>query len=66
VLFIVTVRPEAACRYYGPQLTAAGDWWNVQGELLVIFAAHGPRDNTAGKRSVLVMPLDDLLAVDEV
>ena len=64
--YIVTVQPEAASRYYGPQLASVGDWWEVQGQSFVIFAAHGPSDNTGGRRSVLVLPLDDVLAVDEV
>jgi hypothetical protein len=64
--FIVTVQSEAAGRYYGPQLTSVGDWWEVQDQSLVIVAAHGPSDNMGGRRSVLIMPLDDVLAVDEV
>lgn len=64
--FIVTVQSEATSRYYAPQLTSAGDWWEVQGQFLVIFAAHGPADNTGGRRSVLVVPLDDVLALDGV
>jgi hypothetical protein len=37
----------------------------VQGQSFVVFARHGPSDNTGGRRSVLVIPLDDVLAVDE-
>jgi hypothetical protein len=64
--FIVTVQPEATSRCYGRQLATAGEWWEVQDQLFVIFAVHGAADNTGGRRSVLVMPLDDVLAVDEI
>jgi hypothetical protein len=47
---IVTVQPAAISRYYGPQLVSVGDWWEVQGRSFVVFARHGPSDNTGGRR----------------
>jgi hypothetical protein len=65
-MFVLTLRPEAAGRYYGPQITADGDWYELTGDYLAVFAAHGPADIRGGMRSVLVVPLDDVLALDEV
>jgi hypothetical protein len=66
-VFVVTINPYApAGRYYGPQLVCDGDWHEVSGDSLVIFAAHGPDDGGRGRRSVLVVPAGDVLAVDEV
>jgi hypothetical protein len=66
-VFVVTIDPHAlAGRYYGPQLVCDGDWHELTGEYLVIFAAHGPDEGGRGRRSVLVVPAGDVLAVDEV
>jgi hypothetical protein len=66
-VFVVTIDPHTPVgRYYGPQLVCDGDWHEVSGEYLVIFAGHGPAEGGRGRRSVLVLPAGDVLAVDEV
>jgi hypothetical protein len=66
-VFVVTLDPHAATgRYYGPQLLTEGDSYETTDEYLVVFAAHGPADLRGGRRSVLVVPLADVLALDEV
>lgn len=66
-MFIVTINPNTAIgRYYGPQLVSDGDRYEITGGYLVVFAAHGPDDGRGRRRSVLVLPIDDLLAIDEV
>jgi len=70
-VFVVTLDPHAVTgRYYGTQLLAEGDWYETTEEYLIVFAAHGPADLGAGMRSgmrsVLVVPLSDVLALDEV
>jgi hypothetical protein len=64
-VFVVTLRPEAT-GYYARQLTAAADWHEIHGDQLVLFAVHGPAERGGGRRSVLVVPLTDVLALDEV
>jgi hypothetical protein len=64
-VFVVTLHPDAK-GYYARQLTAEADWHEVQGDHLVLFAAHGPTERGGGMRSVLVVPLGDVLALDEL
>jgi hypothetical protein len=65
-LFVVTLNPHTTVgRYFGPQLVAEGDWYELTDGYLVIFAATG-RDGRGGrKRLVLILPREDLLAIDE-
>lgn len=65
-MFVVTINPHTMVgRYYGPQLVAEGDWYELTDTYLVIFAAHGPDDARGHRRSVLIIPAEDLLAIDE-
>ncbi len=65
-MVVVTIHPDVASRYYAPQITAEGQQVEVTGEFLVVFAPHGPVDVRGGRRSVLVVPLADVLAVDQI
>jgi hypothetical protein len=66
-VFVVTINPHTTVgRYYGPQLVADGDWFELTESYLVIFAAHGLGDAQGHRRSVLIIPAEDLLAIDTV
>jgi hypothetical protein len=65
-LFVVTLNPHTTVgRYFGPQLVVEGDWYELTDAYLVIFAAADPAERRGGKRFVLVLPREALLAIDE-
>lgn len=65
-MFVVTINPHTPIgRYYGAHLVAEGDSYEINDDYLVVFASTEAGED-AKRRSVLIVPVADLLAIDEV
>jgi hypothetical protein len=65
--YVVTIRPEAATRYAGQQVTVEAAAYRRDGDLLVFTVAHGGGhwEGSTAHSSVLVLPAEDVANVRE-